>query len=166
MWAAEEVARVRREFERIPKTDAPGWAGVARETAGVFAAWSTRPDPGSPGPLARVADVLARTAALGNRARRGPSLRPVAVITAGAAMPPGAWTAPARLLRELRHVVMAVHDAEIAQRRPTQAARILALDTDELPRIRARLENGRPFTLAADRHERDDWTDLRNDPGR
>jgi hypothetical protein len=59
------VAGVERSLERlraVPASDLPAWRGAAREAAGVFAAWSRRLERSSPGPLAGVADVLARSA--------------------------------------------------------------------------------------------------------
>jgi hypothetical protein len=59
------VAGVERSVERlraVPASDLAVWRGAARETAGVFAAWSRRFEGDSPGPMAEVADALARSA--------------------------------------------------------------------------------------------------------
>jgi len=59
------VATVERSVERlraVPASDLAAWRGAAREAAGVFAAWSRRFEGDSPGPMAEVADALARSA--------------------------------------------------------------------------------------------------------
>jgi len=59
------VATVERSVERlraVPASDLAAWRGAAREAAGVFAAWSRRFEGDRPGPMAEVADALARSA--------------------------------------------------------------------------------------------------------
>ena len=58
------VAGIERAVERlmdVPVSDLAAWRGAARETAGVFAAWSRRFEGRNPGPLAASADALARS---------------------------------------------------------------------------------------------------------
>jgi hypothetical protein len=59
------VVGAERSVERlmaIPASDLATWRGAARETAGVFAAWSRRFEGDSPGPLAAASSALARSA--------------------------------------------------------------------------------------------------------
>jgi len=61
----QAVADAERSVERlmaIPASDLATWRGAARETAGVFAAWSRRFEGDSPGPMAHASDALARSA--------------------------------------------------------------------------------------------------------
>ncbi|MGW1994499.1 relaxase/mobilization nuclease domain-containing protein [Embleya sp. NPDC001921] len=141
--AATEVARLRSAARERPLDDVAGWAGIAREVAGVFAVWSAQAEPDRPGPLARAADVLARTAVFDTPLRRGPNLRSVARTAAGAPPPRAADAARAALLRELRLTIGVIHDAEAAQRRTAQAARLDALDHLDLAPLEERMSAGR-----------------------
>jgi len=60
--AAAAVDQAYDKLKRIPPDDHAQWASVAREAAGVYAAWSRRVEGDQPGPLARAADALARSA--------------------------------------------------------------------------------------------------------
>src|SRR5581483_3800816 len=60
--AAERIGLAVDELARVPLDDQAAWAGVARETAGVVASLAARLEGERPGPLARTADVLARSA--------------------------------------------------------------------------------------------------------
>jgi hypothetical protein len=62
MRAVVSVERSVARLMAVPASDLAAWRGVARETAGVFAAWSRRFEVDSPGPMADVADALARSA--------------------------------------------------------------------------------------------------------
>jgi hypothetical protein len=59
------VARTEKIVETlksVPVSDLATWRGVAREAAGVFAAWSRRFEGDKPGTMATAADALARSA--------------------------------------------------------------------------------------------------------
>ena len=60
--AAALVDQAYEALQAIPPDDHAQWASVAREAAGVYAAWSRRVEGDTPGPLARAADALARSA--------------------------------------------------------------------------------------------------------
>ncbi|MFI6982245.1 relaxase/mobilization nuclease domain-containing protein [Embleya sp. NPDC050154] len=148
--AATDVARLRSAARDRPLDDVAGWAGIAREVAGVFAVWSARAEPARPGPLARAADVLARTAVLDRPLRRGPNLRSAARTAASAPPSPSSDPAQAALLRELRLTIRVIHDAEAAQRRTAQAARLAALDLDLAP-LEERMSAGRTARMPSAR---------------
>lgn len=59
--AARELAEMNKRLHAIPTSRREEWANAARETAGVFAGWSTRLEP-TPGPLAETAKQLTRSA--------------------------------------------------------------------------------------------------------
>lgn len=145
LWtrAATQVARLRSAARDRPLDDVAGWAGIAREVAGVFAVWSARAESTGPGPLARAADALARTALLDRPLRRGPDLRSVARTVSSARPPATSDAAQVALLRELRLTMGVIHDAEVAQRRIAQAARLEALDRLDLAPLEERMSAGR-----------------------
>ena len=60
--AAAAVDQACDKLKLVPPDDHAQWASVAREAAGVYAAWSRRVEGDRPGPLARAADALARSA--------------------------------------------------------------------------------------------------------
>ena len=60
---ARQLAQLRDRLQSVPPEDCSTWALVARDTAGILAAWSLRTEP-HPGPLAQAGRELARTAQL------------------------------------------------------------------------------------------------------
>ena len=60
--ALEALDAANTTLQGVPATDHAQWAAVAREAAGVYAAWSRRIEGDRPGPLARAADALAVSA--------------------------------------------------------------------------------------------------------
>jgi hypothetical protein len=60
--AAASIEKVLEKLREVPASDLGAWRGAARETAGVFAAWSRRFEGDTPGPMARAADLVARSA--------------------------------------------------------------------------------------------------------
>ncbi len=60
---ARELAGLRERLRAVPPEDRGTWAQVARDAAGVLAAWSLRTEP-EPGPLAEASRTLARSGQL------------------------------------------------------------------------------------------------------
>ncbi len=60
--AVAGIDKALEKLREVPASDLAAWRGAARETAGVFAAWSRRFEGDKPGPMARAADLLARSA--------------------------------------------------------------------------------------------------------
>jgi hypothetical protein len=126
------VAAVERSVERlraVPVSDLPAWSGAAREGAGVFAAWSRRLDGKSPGPLAAIADALARSAQ--NRPgepapERGAvrDFRGVAAIVAQSQLSRDSALAWAMLINQLGRTLRTIGDAHAA-RGETEMAKLL-----------------------------------------
>jgi hypothetical protein len=126
------VAGVERSLERlraVPVSDLASWHGAARESAGVFAAWSRRLEGTSPGPMAATADALARSA---QRRMGEPTpdrgavrdFRGVAAIVAQSQLSresPVAWAA---LLDQLGKTLRTIGDAHSA-RGETEMAKVL-----------------------------------------
>lgn len=127
--ATEVVAGVRDRIAAIAAQDRAAWAGVARETAGVLAAWSIRAEGDQPGPLAHAADVLARSARtepgqpLPRRDQAVKDLRGVAMVVATEA---GDEAGPRLLLRQVTRLMQAVHDAHLACGETRQAQALAA----------------------------------------
>lgn len=140
---AEEVGRLREHLRAVPIEDQASWAQAAKDTAGAFAAWSTRAEP-TPGPLAAAADTLARTAQL--RAHQVPtkrvdmpSARGAALLLTAAAKGGQGKVAEAVLLRQLLNTMKAVHDAHRATGDAREAARLASTVHDQLSTVAARL---------------------------
>jgi hypothetical protein len=138
--AAAAAARAVSRLADVPPDDAAAWAGAARETAGVLAAWSATTERAGPGPLARAADVLAASAQTRRgdpRARRTEvaDLRGVAaVVLAGS--PGGRGSAGAViLLRQMTRLMEAIHDAHLARGEAFRAAQLAAVASGGLARL-------------------------------
>lgn len=157
-WA-EAAACVERACARLA-TIAPGeedrWASVARETAGVLSAWSRRVEGDHPGPLARAADALSRSAQDrkgGPRVTREEAVadfRGVAVVVAQGAMSGSAgamgWVMLARQLTRTMEAIAAAHRARDEARQAQHLAGSVAAEMEDLAR---RFEDTSPQELAA-----------------
>lgn len=131
---SDEIGQLRAQLRGIPVSDRAGWAHAARETAGVFAAWSQRIEP-VPGPLAETSRELARSAQL--RAYRsrpkpaglGSGANAAMLLMQAAAIAGGRGTmVEAILLRQLGRVSVAILDAHTAvgdARRAEQVTQML-----------------------------------------
>jgi hypothetical protein len=125
------LAGIERATERlgaIPVSDMAAWRGAARETAGVFAAWSRRVEGDSPGPLAS-ADALARSSQ--NRPEDpGPNrdaladFRGIAAIVAQSQLGQGSPMVWAMVVDQLARTLSVIADADAA-RGETQIAKAL-----------------------------------------
>lgn len=114
----DEVAQLRKQLRDVPVTDRATWAHVARETSGVFAAWSQRVET-TPGPLAQTSRELARSAHLrAHQSKPKPvqlgSAANAAMILMQAASGGRGTMAEAIMLRQLGRVTVAVLDAHAA----------------------------------------------------
>jgi hypothetical protein len=143
--AAGAAAATVNRLLQVPAEDTAAWAAAARETAGVFAAWSSAAEKSGPGPLARAADVLAASAQTRRgepRARRAElaDLRGIAaVVLAGS--PAGRGTLGwVMLLRQVIRLMDAVRSAQLARREFAQAAQLEAVATGELGRLQRSFE--------------------------
>jgi hypothetical protein len=122
---AAEVASLREQLRAVPADDRHTWAVVARQSAGVFAAWSRRTE-SEPGPLAATADALARSAQMHYRSPRpkytpAPALSGTAVLLMQVAGTRNSVVADLVLVRQLANTMKAVHDAHVARGELKQA---------------------------------------------
>lgn len=107
LWASytKDMQGLREKLRAVPLEDRSTWAVVARETSGVFAAWSQRLEV-TPGPLAEVSAELARTAQIKAHAVRP---RPVNLVRPGstamlARLVTSKTNSPAQLLLLMRQL--------------------------------------------------------------
>lgn len=145
MWEAyaSEIGALREQLRAVPADDAGTWAQVARETSGVFAAWSVRSEV-TPGPLAATSDALARFAQV--RAHRVPvkrtpsaSVKGVAMMLMAAADGGQSKTSQAVMLRQLANTMRALYEAHQAAGQVQAAAQIAATVRGQLAVVAARL---------------------------
>ena len=139
----DEIRQLRVQMRDVPMEDRAGWAHLARDTAGAFAAWSQRVEP-TPGPLAQTARDLSRTAQI-----RAHESRPRAagrVSAAGATMmllqaatQGQATMAEAIMLRQLAATVKAVMEMHAAIGDAQRAAQIDRTLRDQYTAVRDRL---------------------------
>lgn len=163
-WRAErDLDAVRRRLRGVPAEDRHAWAAVARETSGVFAAWSRRVGGQQGDALARASDALARSA---QTWRPGPRrTRPyraeigqAAMLTASALRGGKGAVGAAVLVRQLATLAKTVHDAHVAAGEATRAQQIAALEREHLRTVAANLPDppardggtGRPGTRGPD----------------
>jgi hypothetical protein len=139
----DEIKQLRVQMREVPFEDRAGWAHLARDTAGAFAAWSQRVEP-TPGPLAQTARELSKTAQI-----RAHESRPKAagrVSVAGATMmllqaaTQGQGTmAEAMMLRQLASTVKAVMEMHTAIGDAQRAAQLDRTLREQYSQVRDRL---------------------------
>jgi hypothetical protein len=162
------VAGVERSVERlraVPASDLAAWRGVARETAGVFAAWSRRFEGDSPGPMAEVADALARSAQnrpddpVPDRAAVRDS-RGVAAIAARSAVDKSSPMIWASLVDQLGRTLRAIGDAHHARGEAEMAKALCGRLSDELSELHDRFTTSTSEGLVPGEQIHVDWIPL------
>jgi hypothetical protein len=143
--AVARTEKIVDTLKSVPVSDLAAWRGVARETAGVLAAWSRRFEGDNPGPMAAAADALARSA----QYRRGepvPSrevvqgFRGVASIVAQSELNSESPLVWAMLVNQLGRTLRAIGDAHEA-RGEAEMAKVLVGDlSKELEVLHDRFE--------------------------
>jgi hypothetical protein len=130
--AVARTEKIVETLKSVPVSDLAAWRGVAKEAAGVFAAWSRRYEGDNPGPMAAAADALARSA----QYRRGepvPSrevvqgFRGVAAIVAQSELNSESPLVWAMLVNQLGRTLRAIGDAHEA-RGEAEMAKVLVGD--------------------------------------
>ncbi|WP_234031374.1 relaxase/mobilization nuclease domain-containing protein [Mycetocola zhujimingii] len=139
----DEVAQLRKQLRDVPVTDRATWAHVARETSGVFAAWSQRVE-ATPGPLAETSRELARSAHL--RAHQSKPKPPrlgsaanAAMILMQAASGGRGTMAEAIMLRQLGRVSVAILDAHTAAGDARRAEQMTAMMRSKFAQVQQSL---------------------------
>ncbi len=130
----------------VPAGERARWAAVARETAGVFGAWSARVEAAAPGALARAADGLGWSAqereltAARWREPAARDFRGVASVVAQSAIGASSAMGWVLLMRSMVRTVEEIRQAHLARGEALQAARLAQLVTVELRQLEASLQ--------------------------
>jgi hypothetical protein len=145
--AAGRVDLAGARLGELAAGDRARWAAVARESAGIFGAWSARVEAVVPGAFARAADTLGWSAQARELGRAGEWRGPetvdfagVAGVVAQSAIGPKSAMGWVLLLRSMARTVELVRAAHEARGEALQAARLAQLVTVELRQAQARLE--------------------------
>lgn len=145
MWEqqAEELRLVVERLRGVGVDDQGLWATVARQSAGVLAAWSNAVEE-TPGDLARAAEALSRS---GQTHR--PTITPqhagttaitgTALLVASAVRGGKGTLAQAVMIRQLLRLAQAIHDAHVAAEQLRHAELLRADTRQALLRVRDRL---------------------------
>jgi hypothetical protein len=165
MWKqySDEIGQLRKQLRDVPVTDRATWAHVARETSGVFAAWSQRVE-ATPGPLAQTSRELAKTAHIRAHQSRpkpvqlGSGANAAMILMQAAAVAGGSDTmAQAIMLRQLGRVSVAILDMHTALGDARRAERVTAVMrnqfaavSDRLPKVPTKEASTSTRTAAAD----------------
>jgi hypothetical protein len=155
--AADRVDLAVERLGGVPAVERARWAAVARETAGVFGAWSARVEAVAPGALARAASTLGWSAQerelIGSPRWHEPAARDfrgVASVVTQSAIGPGSAMGWVLLMRSMMRTVEEIRQARQARGEALQAARLARLVTVELGQLEARLQRQAAFVGARD----------------
>lgn len=153
---SDEIGALRKQLRDVPVTDRATWAHVARETSGVFAAWSQRVET-TPGPLAQTSRELARTAHLRAYESRpkpvqlGSGANAAMILMQAAAVAGGQETmAQAIMLRQLGRVSVAILDMHTALGDARRAEQMTAMMRNQFATISGRLQAASPVAVEPD----------------
>lgn len=116
----EDVRALRDQLRSVPVDDQATWAVVARDSAGIFAAWSQRLEPDKHGPLALVSAELARSAQIrAHQVQPRPtslvSVGNTALLVASASLSSDSRMAQVLLMRELSRLAQSLHSMMLAR---------------------------------------------------
>ncbi|GAB4082754.1 relaxase/mobilization nuclease domain-containing protein [Modestobacter muralis] len=147
-----QQSQMSKYLSSVPVDDWATWSRVASETSGAFAAWSRQVE-ATPGPLAEVADSLARSAQVRGpqtaRPKVGtPSMRGAAMLLSSVAHGGQGTVAQAVLFSQLRATVKAMRQAHEAVGDARRAAEIERVMGERLAGVRAGLPKLQPKTAA------------------
>lgn len=142
--ASDDIGKWNAYLSTIPVADTAQWSRAAGRTAGVFSAWSARVEP-TPGPLARAAQVLARSAQIPAHQRITPT--PDRMHAGGAALivmqsaivARGGAAANALLLRQMMRTMEAFADSERAAGHAQHAQLLVQVRERELSQLHEKL---------------------------
>jgi hypothetical protein len=163
---ARQLAQLRERLQNVQHEDQTTWALVARDAAGILAAWSLRAEP-QPGPLAEAARAIARTAQLRAATVPGAPRRPFPPTQSTAQMLLRGATGPQSsrfLLSQITSLAGAIRDMHAAAGEAQRAAELeqLALAAvGAAPATRA-LEPGSALKDQGRRRPRGGLGDLRD----
>lgn len=145
MWEqhAAELRLLAQQLTSVPLDDRDTWPRIARQTAGVLSAWSTRVE-AAPGHLAAAADALARSAQTYRRQGHAPRqirapFTGAALLVSGASRLGRGPVGQAAMLHELVGLCRAVARAAEQAAQTRQAAHLRLVAERNLERVHARL---------------------------
>jgi hypothetical protein len=139
-----ELAKLRERLRLVPADDRGTWAHLARDAAGVLAAWSLRTEV-EPGPLAEASRSLARSAQLRRqdvRRRRWQSIAPTrntAALLLGVA---AGSVSNAALMGQMVELALALRDMHAAAGDADRAAQLEQTARHELEALAGRVQAG------------------------
>jgi hypothetical protein len=160
--AVGAIERSVEKLKEVPVSDLAAWRGVAREAAGLFAAWSRRFEGDSPGPMAAAADALSRSAqnrpddpvpsrdVLGN-------FRGVAAIVAQSQLSNNSPMAWAMLIDQLGRTLRAIGEAHVVRGEKNTARALVDKLSRELEVLHDRFETSSPRELLPDERMADHY---------
>lgn len=136
-WAVADMEGTVERLRAIPASDLVSWRSAARHAAGVYAALSRRFEGDQPGPMANIADTLARSAQQQpcNSAPNRPAMRGLqgmAAIVAQSRLGPDSPVAWAMLLSQLARALECIADAHAARGEAEMAKALVGKLSGEL----------------------------------
>ncbi|WP_271986223.1 relaxase/mobilization nuclease domain-containing protein [Pseudoclavibacter terrae] len=146
MWdrqSSELTATVTR-LREVPVEDRETWARVARQSAGVLAAWSNATEK-TPGHLALASEALSRSAQTYRRPPRDldvnrPAFAGTAMLVASATRGGQGIIAQQAMMRQMLRLAQTIHDANVAAGQAKLAARLFDDTRHRLVAVRKRLD--------------------------
>ncbi|MGW1674600.1 relaxase/mobilization nuclease domain-containing protein [Streptomyces sp. NPDC002324] len=125
--AAQQIQQVREQLKAVPVEDVVRWSQAAHEASGVLAVLSARMEGERPGPLARAADVLARSAQRTREFRSAPLTGQPGQLRGAAMAAHYSRTSVAgqvAFVMALRNTLRAIHTMHVARDERDQARQI------------------------------------------
>ncbi|QGG39902.1 relaxase/mobilization nuclease domain-containing protein [Aeromicrobium yanjiei] len=141
VWAEclTDVGKLRDRMQSVPVDDTAAWAQLAKETSGVFAAWSIQTE-GQPGPLADASMALSRFSQV--QAHKvpvkrvpQPGMRQAAMLLMQATSSKSPAASQALFLNTMMQLLKAMHDHQTAVRRHQAARQVEAAVRGSLVRV-------------------------------
>lgn len=146
--AAADLQKLREQLRDIPYSDVEQWRRTAHMVAGVFASWSNATET-EPGPLARTADEIARSAQVSRQSYRAPqSSAPLGLAQATAlalAAQRGGAAGTMAVFAQLSHLSRAIHDFNRARHDAVREQGLARSATGDLALVHARLKEAARF---------------------
>lgn len=138
-----EISELYDRMVAVPVEDTAAWAQLAKETSGVFAAWSIESED-QPGPLAEASAALSRFSQV--QAHRvpvrqvpSPGIRDAALLLMQAGASPRSRASKALLVAQLRKTLKALYDYQVAAKQLQAANQVKATVGGQLKQVADRL---------------------------
>lgn len=138
-----EISELHDRMVAVPVEDTAAWAQLAKETSGVFAAWSVQTED-EPGPLADASAALSRFSQV--RAHQvpvkqvpQPGMRDAALLLMQAGASPRSRASKALLVAQLRKTLKALYDYQVQNKQLQAANQVKATVGGQLKQVADRL---------------------------